>query len=79
MHTEEKPFSFGHCEKSFAHKGNLLKHLKTHTDEKTFSCHNCEKRLVDNYHCYDIREHILGRSHLNVIVVESLLQIKLIY
>ncbi|XP_051929695.1 gastrula zinc finger protein XlCGF57.1-like [Hippocampus zosterae] len=43
-----KLFMCFECGKSFVHKGNMNRHLRTHTGEKHFACPVCIKRFRDN-------------------------------
>ena len=43
MHTREKPYECGHCDKSFVHKGDLTMHNSIHTGEKPYECEICKK------------------------------------
>ena len=38
IHTEEKPYVCGVCEKAFAQASCFHKHIKIHTREKAYQC-----------------------------------------
>ncbi|XP_040066911.2 putative zinc finger protein 702 [Ixodes scapularis] len=42
-HTNERPFSCGVCEKTFARKDCLTANVRIHTGEKPFKCNTCSK------------------------------------
>ncbi|XP_033934796.2 uncharacterized protein [Pseudochaenichthys georgianus] len=42
----EKPFSCSVCERTFAQRGNVKKHMRIHTGEKPFSCSICKKHFA---------------------------------
>ncbi|XP_059203373.1 zinc finger protein 91-like [Centropristis striata] len=44
--TGEKAFSCSMCEKRFAKKTYLTRHIRCHTGEKPYSCSICDKRFV---------------------------------
>ncbi|XP_075703187.1 oocyte zinc finger protein XlCOF8.4-like [Rhinoderma darwinii] len=39
----EKPYSCSECERCFAHKSSLVKHVRSHTGLKSYSCSECGK------------------------------------
>jgi hypothetical protein len=57
-----KKFNCDQCEKSFGHKSNLNKHVKTvHLKQKNFKCEHCEKSFGQKGH---LKVHI-KTIHLN--------------
>ena len=42
-HTGEKPYSFSHCDQSFADSSSFKRHQITHSGEKPYSCSYCNK------------------------------------
>ncbi|XP_034070936.1 zinc finger protein 771-like [Gymnodraco acuticeps] len=54
----EKPFSCSVCERTFALRGNVKKHMRIHTGEKPFSCSICKKSFGQRGHLkYHMRIH----------------------
>ena len=47
-HTGEKPYPCLHCEKDFAHRGNLRIHMRVHTGEKPYQCILCAMSFKHN-------------------------------
>ena len=42
-HSGEKPYRCTYCEQSFAHTGNVKKHLMKHTGNKSYNCKQCNQ------------------------------------
>ena len=47
-HSIEKHFGCDQCEKSFAAKSKLKRHMLYHSGEKPFGCDYCKKRFFEN-------------------------------
>lgn len=41
--NSQKGFSCGHCEMTFSHRQNLVRHQSVHSGEKQFICKHCDK------------------------------------
>lgn len=41
--NSQKGFSCGHCEMTFSHRQNLVRHQSVHSGEKQFFCKHCDK------------------------------------
>ncbi|XP_072014115.1 uncharacterized protein [Amphiura filiformis] len=46
--TKEKPYMCLHCQKRFAYRKNLSKHMRTHSKDKPYKCEHCEKGFTRN-------------------------------
>ncbi|EEZ98365.1 oocyte zinc finger protein XlCOF28 [Tribolium castaneum] len=44
-----------HCEKTFSHKGDLNKHVRTHTGEQPFTCSVCDRKFA---HTSNLARHL---------------------
>ncbi|XP_062342795.1 zinc finger protein OZF-like [Osmerus eperlanus] len=63
-HTEEKYYQCQQCNKQFAQKGNLVKHMKTHTGKKPFQCQQCNKQFALKGHfVVHMRQHTGENPH----------------
>ena len=47
IHTKEKPYECGICEKKFSQKSSLNNHIRIHTGDRPFGCDVCGKRFTD--------------------------------
>ena len=43
MHFEPLKCPYGHCDKQFARKANLIQHIRIHTNDRPWNCKTCHK------------------------------------
>ena len=48
VHTAELPYQCRICEKGFAWKGHLKRHMAVHPVENTYQCSQCYKPFLTN-------------------------------
>ncbi|XP_049821625.1 zinc finger protein 729-like [Aethina tumida] len=65
--SPRKPMSCEHCHKTFYHRGDLNKHLRTHTKEKPYECRQCKKKFA---HTSNLLRHNLLHTGVRPFVCE---------
>ena len=62
---QEKSYLCTQCNKMFARKSDLGRHLRTHTGEKPYSCSHCEKMFSQNSSLQRHKKIHTGGKHIN--------------